>query len=1112
MNTGQARTLISQTFTQAFDKSHFRNFTINLLNHIDEAKASQWNTTYIKDAFKDHVHRYERLGTYTSPDKERLDVLIVHLTAESKLERTRTAIRNFVADHLRTREEKDAALVAFVSPAEKQWRFSYVKMEYATVEKESGKIGVETRLTPARRFSYLVGEGESCHTAQTRFLDLLQDTETNPVLADIEDAFSVEAVTKEFFTKYAELFGNMNAALEKLVTKDKTIRDELKAKNVSTVDFAKKLLGQIVFLYFLQKKGWLGVAKGKDWGTGPRDFLRRLVNREYGQYGNFFNDILEPLFYDTLATDRGHEAWCNRFKCRIPFLNGGLFEPLGDYDWRKTDIILPNELFTNSKYVEENITGTGVLDVFDRYNFTVNEAEPLEKEVAIDPEMLGKVFENLIEENRRKGLGAYYTPREIVHYMCQESLVNYLDTALNTTEASSATRKSQQIDLLGTPDLDQTILKTTARREIVPLADIETFVHLGDQISHYEAVNTKYAIKMPKSIEQHAKIIDDKLADITICDPAVGSGAFPVGMMSEIVRARTALTPYFNAIEERTPYHFKRHAIQSCLYGVDVDAGAVEIAKLRLWLSLVVDEEETKQIKPLPNLDFKIASGNSLLGYPFKPQWLSEIEKLKVRFFEETNHDGKAELKRKIERKLSECFASSKKSLGYEVTFDFEICFSEVFHARGGFDVIIANPPYVRQEKIKDQKPLFADAYECFDGRADLYVYFYERGVKLLREGGVLSYISSNKFFRAGYGERLRQFFGSKTQLRRIIDFGDLPIFEATAYPCIVVARRNSALTDHAVATLTVGTEHELNRFTELATTHTVSMKQGDFGKGVWHLGSQLTLGLLAKLRATGKPLSSVVADKIYAGIKTGLNEAFVIDVDTRSALIAEDPKSREIIKPFIKGKDIGRWGAETKNRFIIYTSHDTRINDYPAIKRHLMTFKSDLEKRALDQKWFELQQPQLAFTKEFEKTKIVYPNVALGCRFALNSQCYLDMTAFCICSSDLALLGILNSTLMSFFFAHLGIQRRGGYQEFKTQYVRELPIPVTSAAEHDAVAELVDRIIAARGRDAEADTAKWEREIDRLVYTLYRLTPEDIAIVEKSFEPIELARANNER
>src|SRR5262245_61192590 len=256
MNREQATTLVRNTFTRPFDKPRFHNFTLNLLNKFDESKAAQWNTTYVKDAFKPHVARFERLGTYTSPDHDKLDVLVVHLTSESKLGRARTAIRNFVADHLKTRDEKDAALVAFVSPTESQWRFSYVKMEYAAVETESGKVGVETRLTPARRFSYIVGEGESCHTAQTRFLDLLKDTENYPTLAQLEDAFSVEAVTKEFFNQYAGLFVELDAALEKLATKHPVLGKEFKTKKINTVDFAKKLLGQIVFLYFLQKKGW----------------------------------------------------------------------------------------------------------------------------------------------------------------------------------------------------------------------------------------------------------------------------------------------------------------------------------------------------------------------------------------------------------------------------------------------------------------------------------------------------------------------------------------------------------------------------------------------------------------------------------------------------------------------------------------------------------------------------------------------------------------------------------------------------------------------------------------------------------------------------------------
>jgi type I restriction-modification system DNA methylase subunit len=893
MDKKQAINLIRQTFTAAFDKARFQNFTLNLLNRLDETKAFARNSQYIKAAFKEHVQRFERLGTYTSPGKEKLDVLIVHLTNESKLERARTAIRNFVADHLKTRDEKDAALVAFVSPSETTWRFSYVKMEYATVEKDSGKVGVETLLTPARRFSYIVGEGESCHTAQTRFLDLLQDTGTDPALADIEEAFSVEAVTKEFFKKYAELFGEIHTALEKLVVKDKTIGGEFAAKGVNTVDFAKKLMGQIVFLYFLQKKGWLGVGKGQNWGNGPRDFLQRLADRKYSQYDNFFNDILEPLFYDTLATDRGHEAWCNRFKCRIPFLNGGLFEPLGDYDWRKTDIILPNKLFTNSEFFEEGITGTGVLDVFDRYNFTVNEAEPLEKEVAIDPEMLGKVFENLIEENRRKGLGAYYTPREIVHYMCQESLINYLDTALNTRQKSLVPEEPKQAKLFGEPEPEQMALKAAMYEEVVPRADIETFVHLGEQISHYEAVDAKYRIKMPKSIEKHARLIDEKLADITICDPAVGSGAFPVGMMTEIVRARSALTPYFNDVHERTPYYFKRHAIQNCLYGVDIDAGAVEIAKLRLWLSLVVDEEDVKQIKPLPNLDYKVVMGNSLLGVEktlFNEKLFQQLEKLKPLYFDESDKTKKNKYRREIDELIHQLTDGKR-------TFDFEIYFSEVFHPKKGFDVVIANPPYVSVEKFARTalQTEWKRKFKTYASRGDIYCFFYEQGFDLLRDGGVLTFISSNKFQRAGYGKGLRQLLASQ-RIHVLIDFCELPVFEAATDPMIVIVAKASAAVSVEFPVLVVKDEVEFGSLRQSLASRASRYKPDQLKAEGWSLEGVHGLALVEKLRAKGTPLGDYVKGRFYYGIKTGLNEAFVIDRATRDRLIREDRKSAGLI------------------------------------------------------------------------------------------------------------------------------------------------------------------------------------------------------------------------
>ncbi|MCO5062496.1 MAG: Eco57I restriction-modification methylase domain-containing protein [Kiritimatiellae bacterium] len=1115
MNKQQAIQLIKDTFARPFDRDRFRLFAVNVLNRMDETKSFARNSTYIKDAFKSHVQRFERLGTYTSPDKETVDVLVVHLTGEAKLERARTAIRNFVADHLKERDEKDAALVAFVSPTETQWRLSYIKMEYATVEKESGKIGVEARLTPARRFSYLVGEGESCHTAQTRFLDLLQDTATDPTLAQIEDAFSVEAVTKEFFGKYAALFGDINAALEMMVANDKTIRDEFKDKNVSTVDFAKKLMGQIVFLYFLQKKGWLGVEKGKDWGTGPRDFLRRMADGAYGKYDNFFNDILEPLFYDTLATDRGHDAWCSRFKCRIPFLNGGLFEPLADYDWKKTDILIPNKLFTNDDCVEEGITGTGVLDVFDRYNFTVNEAEPLEKDIAIDPEMLGKVFENLIEENRRKGLGAFYTPREIVHYMCQESLINHLDTAVNCTDKPLVPGRPKQDLLFSGIEPEQLSLKGSVRKEVVPRSDIETFIHLGDQISHYEAVETEYRIKMPKSIEKNAKALDEALETITVCDPAVGSGAFPVGMMTEIVRARAALTPYFNDVAERTPYHFKRHAIQNCLYGVDIDSSAVEIAKLRLWLSLVVDEEDVKQVKPLPNLDYRIVPGNSLIGFPFKSNRLHEIEALKTRFFEETDHKRKAELKGQIDAVLAASLASSKRSLGYEVNFDFEIFFSEVFYAKGGFDVVIANPPYVRHETISDITPVLRQRFTVGASRADLLVFFYEQGVRLLRQGGVLTLITSNKYYRAAYGAKLRPFLKDNLQIKVMIDFGDAPVFEAIAYASILIGTKDKAATEHSIRACTWPADASFDALEQTLVEVGLSMEQSGLKTDGWRIESPAAIGLLDKLRSSGTPLGQYVYNRFYYGIKTGLNEAFVIDRETRDRLIHADRKSAELIKPFLRGRDVKRWVVHHKDLYLIVFpfGFHAELKKYPAILRHLSQFEDALKKRGQctssrgrkeggQHHWLELDNnPKPEYLDAFAVKKIVMPAIERERAFAVDSNKHYsnDKTNICIADDPEALCAILNSSAIWWSLTQIAATKQNGYYEFKPLYIRTLPIPATLPADKARLTKLAER--AAKQAEAEdaAGLRATEREIDEIVYRLFDLTPDEIAHIEKS-------------
>jgi Eco57I restriction-modification methylase len=1067
MNPQQARERVAETFPQPFNKIKFLEFTRNLLNKFDESKSFARNSQYIKDAFKNHVSRFERLGTYTSPDDDKLDVLVVHLTSESKLERARTAIRNFVADHLKERQEREAALVAFVSPTERQWRFSYVKMEYAAVETETGRVDIETRITPARRFSYIVGEGESCHTAQSRFLALLQDTESFPTLAQLEEAFSVEAVTKEFFNQYAGLFGDIDAALQKLASKDPVIGKEFKAKNVSTVDFAKKLMGQIVFLYFLQKKGWLGVAKGQDWGTGPHDFLRRLVGQASSQSPgvNIFNDVLEPLFYDTLATDRGHEAWCSRFKCRIPFLNGGLFEPLGDYDWRKTDIILPNKLFTNTERNDVGDIGTGVLDVFDRYNFTVNEAEPLEKEVAIDPEMLGKVFENLIEENRRKGLGSFYTPREIVHYMCQESLINYLDTALNSQPEPIGPEKRKQA-LLGSERAEQTLLTGSAPRELVPRADLETFVHLGDQISHYEAVETRYAIKMPASIIEHARLIDEKLADITVCDPAVGSGAFPVGMMTEIVRARCALTPYFNDVHERTPYHFKRHAIQNCLYGVDIDPGAVEIAKLRLWLSLVVDEEETKQIKPLPNLDYKIVAGNSLLGFPFKSKRLEEIEKLKTRLFEEVDHDKKAKLKEQIQFTLNECLAASKKSLGYEVNFDFWIFFSEVFKAKSGFHVVLANPPYINSRSMAkadaEMRELIQATYTLTKGSWDIYIAFFEKGFRLLNPSGVLAFITPDKWISKPFGDALRT--ETTPKIFSILKAGR-EVFESVNVDAIVsiyAGGKQPRLRIYDYAGRQLHLKNTVHKGI-LKPPYAYDWLFSDAGE------------LLLKLDANPQKLSDLAVCE---------NSCATDDAYRLRKLIkegSEDPRDGQYLRMINTGtiaKYVSKWG-----------------------KREMVYLGSRYLHPLVNRKHFLEDFPKSYGLKSIRQKLILKGLNLLDACLDPDGSVIPGIPTLVICSDDLEvlklLLVIVNSPVPFFYIKEK--YPASSYNQgttFTKEMLNDLPLPAIQAKDRAKLICLADQILARKLINQEADTTTLEAEVSQLLYVLYGLTPAEINAV----------------
>ncbi|MDF1612890.1 Eco57I restriction-modification methylase domain-containing protein [Stygiobacter electus] len=1116
MTKPEAKNLVAKTFEDSFDESRFTYFVKNLLNNLDESKTKTWTGNYIPEAFRNAIKSYKRIGQYTDNDKIVLDILCVNVKRDITLERARTLQRNFIARHLKQRNH-EAALVAFYTEGYDDWRFSLVKLDF-----NLKKTKVEIELSPAKRYSFLVGVNERSHTAQSQFQKILTEI-PNPSLNELEHAFNIETVTKEFFFEYRNLFIRTKLELDKILKNDSKLKAEFDSKNVNSVDFSKKLLGQIIFLYFLQKKGWFGVERDSDWGTGSKKFLRELLDRKHGDYNNFFNDILEPLFYEALRYDR-QDYYYSRFNCKIPFLNGGLFDPINNYDWVHTDIILPNELFSNKNRTPQGDIGDGIFDIFDRYNFTVIEDEPLEKEVAIDPELLGKAYEkfnairpdnfdeylkalkseNKGEENKfNKQYGVYYTPREIVHYMCRESLINYLASEFNLADGIS------------------TNITENNSKPLIPKEDFEILINYGELLGENDAIvesrgkeTETYYYKLPESIRKNSKLIDEKLADILICDPAVGSGAFPVGMMHEIVSTRNLLSTFIKD-KNRSIYNFKRECIEKSLYGVDIDSGAVEIAKLRLWLSLVVDEEDFKEIKPLPNLDYKIVCGNSLLGVQkdlLNAHLFDELEKLKPLHFNETNPTKKQEYKNKIEELIL------KLSNGHK-DFDFEVYFSEVFHHKNGFDIVIGNPPYVQLQKNGGSlaKQFENQNYNTFTRTGDIYTLFYEKGINILRNSGQLIFITSNKWMRAGYGEKLRVFF-TKYNPVLLIDLGPGIFENATVDTNILLLQKTKNQNQLKAVTLqkndSVDIVQQLNQ-------NGVTLNK--LNKDAWFIGSSAEQQLKEKIELIGKPLKDWDV-KIYRGVLTGLNEAFIITTESRNEILAnckdEDERQRTeaIIKPILRGRDIKRYHYEWAGLWVIGTFPTLKLNidDYSALKKY---FLDNFDIKQLEQsgkkypslgfnarkktgnKWFETQD-QIAYYPEFEKEKVVWKRIGSVIRFALdvNKTYPLDSNVVLTGKHVKYLCGFLNSKLSIKQLLENSPKTGTGDVIISVQALEPHKIPpITPSNEHIVrqIESLVDKILAAKKQNPQSDTSHLERVIDQLVYKLYGLTEEEIGIIE---------------
>ena len=806
MDEKQKLNIIENLIENRFDKENFSEFISNVLN---VTVRNRKESTAVWTEYKKYIESYQIFGDYEDSNNQKVYIIAVKVKDNVDPTRAKVKQREIIAKMLRE-YRKDAALVAFYSDRDPHWRMAFVKLEYSFTAK-----GLEEKLTPAKRLSYVIGEGEASHTVKKQFMTLIKLSE-EVTLNNLEQLFQLEKVTNEFFDEYKKKYLDLKEYLES----NEEFMKEARKQNFENPEnfsegFAKKLMGQLAFLYFLQKKGWLGVTivpkelsfeeynsildralpEEKDllintynqkgnmfrlssevmnysiqnsdklancfknhprfdgfWGTGDKKFIRKLFQRHLeikentGKERTFFDDYLEELFYEALNLDRGSNQYFKKFNCKIPFLNGGLFEPYDNYDWKNTDFEIPDTLFSNENK-------DGILDIFDRYNFTISENEPYETEVAVDPEMLGKVFENLLDVTDRKSKGAFYTPREIVHYMCKESLINYL---LN------------EIEEINREDVEYLIQLGEFTREYDEhLFEKDYMDYLKGEVSEFTNV-----WGMPESIRKNAQKIDSIIKDVRVADPAIGSGAFPLGMLNEIVKVRNILTQYilfeealknekldidiyktsrYRIYNTRSLYNLKIETIENSLYGVDIEPSAVDIAKLRLWLSIVVDTRDN-DIRPLPNLDFNFMVGNSLIDEfdgvqlfdeklltkrlketytettnklfnvatsyqrdlfagteSLKADIMLDLDKKHKEFFKERNTDKKKEIKNKIEELewilITETLTASGnvskikeleklKQQKRKPYFLWKLEFAKVFQEKGGFDIIIGNPPY----------------------------------------------------------------------------------------------------------------------------------------------------------------------------------------------------------------------------------------------------------------------------------------------------------------------------------------------------------------------------------------------------------------------------------
>ena len=1023
-----------------------------------------------------HVKDGGHVGNIRLDDGRSLAIFDFEVTDNVLISRNRRDLRNIAANYI-DQDRFHGALAFYHSLNTDDYRLTFIAKQ--TYFNESGEL-IKKETAP-KRYTFLLGKNEPCTTAAIRLQDLADKKATGLVyLADVADAFSIERLNKDFFKDYKKQY---NLFLEKI------------GNTKQHRDYVKKLLGRLVFLQFLQKKGWMGVpVSNTKWEGGDKKFLGNLVERHIDN-DRLLSDVFEPLFFGILNTkpeDREALFISKKWDIQlleefrgIPYLNGGLFEA-DDVD--KQPIDFPYDNFKD------------LMEFFSQYNFTIDENDPDDSEVGIDPEMLGHIFENLLEDNKDKG--AFYTPKEIVQYMCRQSVIQYLKTHEPSDQYADA---------------------------------IEQLINEGvvSPILQNRNIATRFI---------------QLLKEVKVCDPAIGSGAFPMGILYVLYHAihhlHSHAEPHGNFDSTQT----KRDIIQNNIFGVDIEQGAVDIARLRFWLALVVDAEEPQ---PLPNLDYKITCSNSLLSrYPIdapienvfveynkgkkedekmtlakykelvsdytntsnhqtKELFRKTIEDIKCAFktelskqfkerlaklrgkvimlegptlFGERTKAEKAELK-KLKEKLNilekeqEDIQTNKL---YVDAFEWRFEFPQLLDDNGvftGFDIVIGNPPYLRIQGIRDTNPAFAEElvkkYHSATGSFDLYATFAERGLQVIRQSGIVNYIMPDKWTNAAFGKGLREVVSEQRAAHKIISFGAYQVFNASTYTALQWFIPNSEHLEYYQLDRNLETNQELDIYLKSIKDNNASIIDAKkLDKNPWVLTVGATSTILQKLESHTRRISDIF-DKIFQGLATSKDDVyFLYDcIENDENIIGYSKQLDKIIniekglvKPLLKGEDVHRYDNIKTNRYVIfpykidngkavlYTENELSVlfpNGYTYLKECEDILRSREKGRFnIDGEWFQYGRKQGILSAE--KEKLVAPDISMGGNFAydVEGKFYQTTTIYgYIKKSEISesykfWMALLNSRLCWWFLTNTGTTLANGFFRFKPDYIKQFPVP----------------------------------------------------------------------